>query len=415
MQRSRLAGLSLVLLLILSSAAGLVRAQEWTRFRGPNGTGVSDAATIPATWTDEDYNWKVELPGVGHSSPVVWDDRVFVTSAMPDTAEQVILCFSAADGRAIWEQRYDSHHHPQHARSSFASATPAVDAERVYVTWGTPEANVLLALDHDGKEVWRRDFGPHINEHGAGVSLVVYHDMVLLPNDQDGKSSLIAVDARTGQTRWEVPRETARTAYATPCVLSGPDGDVLVFNSQSHGISGHDPASGETLWELPVFDKRPCSSPVLVGDLVLGSCGSGAGGNYVVALRPGSRDRATPPAEAWRVTQQAPYVPTPVAKGDLVFLWSDRGVVTCVSATDGKQLWRERVGNNFSGSPVVVGDKVVCIAEDGEVFVIRAADKYELLGQVKLGEDSRATPAVANGRLYLRTNSHLFSLGGKQE
>lgn len=386
------------------------QTQEWTRFRGPNGTGLSAATTVPTTWTESDYNWKVQLPGVGHSSPVLWGDKLFITSAIEETAQRIILCLNAHDGRIEWQRRYDSTVHHHHKFNSFASTTPALDAQHVYVCWSTPEEYTLLALDHSGKEVWKINLGPFVSQHSCGTSPIVYEDMVVLGNDQDGTSFLRAVSCKDGSTVWQCDRRSAVVAYSTPCVHIGADGKPeLIFNSEAHGISGIDPVTGKTNWELAVFDKRSCSSPVCGAGLVFGTCGSGGGGSYVVALRPGPK-----PEIAYKITDAAPYVPSLLIKDNLLFLWSDKGIVSAYVVGTGEKLWSSRVGGNFFGSPVCVGDHLYCIDEEGQVVVVKAADKFELVAKNPLGEPSRATPAVAGGRMYLRTYSHLVSLGGKK-
>ena len=400
--------------LILAVPLQQSSAQEWTRFRGPNGTGIAEAAPVPVQWTEDDYNWKVELPGVGHSSPVIWGDRIFLTSAISEDARRFVLCYRTTDGQLLWARDFGLAPHTKHQRNSFASSTPALDADHVYVTWTDPQRYTLMALDHHGNDVWNRDLGTFESQHSGGTSPIVYGELVVIGSDQDGQSSLVAVDRLTGRDRWRTPRRPSFVAYSTPCVYKPPGGSVeLIFNSGSHGISGIDPKTGKTNWELAVFDKRSVSSPVLADGLLIGSCGSGAGGNYVVAVRPGNIERNIEPQLAYKIDRSAPYVPTPLAKGDLLFLWSDKGVVTCVRAASGTTLWQQRVGGNFSGSPVCVGDRLYCISDEGDVFVLAAAEKFELLGRNPLGEPSRATPAVAGGSMYLRTYSHLVSIGGK--
>ncbi|HEX4146537.1 MAG TPA: PQQ-binding-like beta-propeller repeat protein [Pirellulales bacterium] len=392
---------------------------EWTRFRGPNGTGISRAKGIPSEWTEKDYNWNATLPGQGHSSPVVWGDKVFVTSATTDSAERIVMCLDAATGKTLWERRYPSHTHSKHFKNSFASATPALDRDRVYVAWSTPEQYTLLALGHDGREAWRVDLGPVVSQHSTGVSPIVFEDMVILSNDQDGPvkenpntgiSFLMAINASDGQVRWRTERNSEVVSYSTPCVYTSPETGLpeLIFNSQAHGISSIDPYTGRLNWEIGALDKRAVSSPVIAAGLIFGTTGSGGGGNYVVAIHPGKQ-----PTEAYRITQMAPYVPTLLAKDDLLFLWGDNGVVSCVDAASGKSHWRQRVGGNFSGSPIAIEDRLYCIAEDGTVVVLAAERDYRLIARNALSENSNSTPAVAGGRLYLRTVSHLISLGGK--
>ena len=409
----------LALLILIAGFALPAGAQDWTRFRGPNGSGVSDAETVPVKWTEEDYNWKVALPGVGHSSPVVWGDKIFLISAFDDTATRLVLCLRAADGQIEWQREYPSTPHTKHQLNSFASSTPCVDEERVYVTWTAPEEFTLLALDHEGNEVWRRNLGPFVSQHSGGASPVVFGDLIVMCNDQGdetfhGQSSLVAFDRRTGDPRWTVDRRTKVVAYSTPCVYE-PKGRPaqLIFTSQAHGITSVDPSAGGVNWELDVFDKRSVSSPVIAGGLIFGTCGSGGGGNYVAAVRPPAGKNETPEL-VYTVKESAPYCPTPVAYGDLLFLWSDAGIVSCVEIESGKTVGRLRASGNYYGSPVCVGGRLYAISEDGEVVVVSASKNLKLLARNPLGEESRSTPAVADGRMYLRTFSHLISVGGQR-
>ncbi|MBX7167242.1 MAG: PQQ-like beta-propeller repeat protein [Pirellulales bacterium] len=395
--------------LVLVSAVPAL-GQEWTRFHGPNGSGYLPTTTVPTRWTDQDYKFRVELPGAGHSSPVVWGERVFLTSATDSGARRLVLCLSADDGSLLWQRELGFTTHPKHLQNSFASPTPACDGERVYVALSDPDQYLLVALDHEGQEVWRQNLGPFVGQHGGGPSPIVYEDLVILGNEQDGPSSLHAFDRATGQPRWKVDRKADMVAYSTPCVLARPGRpDELIFASSAHGITSVDPRNGQVNWELPVFDKRSVSSPLVVAGLVFGSCGSGAGGNYVAAIRPPGDGQ---PTEAYRVSKSAPYVPSSTVNDELMFLWSDQGVVTCIEAADGKQVWQKRVGGKYSGSPVCTGEAVYGVSADGEVVVIAAKREFAELGRMPLGEECRSTPAISRGRLYVRTVSHLAAIGG---
>jgi outer membrane protein assembly factor BamB len=230
----------------------------------------------------------------------MWGEKIFLTSAEDSTARRYVLCLSTADGRTLWQREYDSSHHKRHPFNSFASATAAVDELHAYFVWSSPEEYTLLAIDHAGNEVWRRDLGPFISQHSCGISPIVYQDLVILGNDQDGdmmgktggKCFLIAVDRKTGETRWQIDRQAAVVAYSTPCIYQPEGGEPeLIFNSQAHGITSLNPKTGKLNWEVNgVFDKRSVSSSLLAGGLLIGSCGSGGGGNYLVAVRPGSSE-----------------------------------------------------------------------------------------------------------------------------
>lgn len=208
------------------------------------------------------------------------------------------------------------------------------------------------------------------------------------------------------------------TAYSTPCLFEA-DGQkpVLIFNSQAHGISAIDPDNGKVVWEYTkAFDKRSVSSPVIASGLIIGSCGSGGGGNYIVAVRPGTPAKGIEPKLAYEIRKSAPYVPTSVSLGDLLFLWSDAGIVSCVHAPTGEIRWQERVGggkDSFFGSPICVDGRLYCISSTGTVYVVAASEEFKELGQYPFGELAHTTPSVADGRLYIRTASHVISIGGK--
>ncbi len=423
--------LSLACLFLLSSAI-LGGEGEWSRFRGPNGSGVSSATTVPVQWTERDYNWKIRLPGVGRSSPVVWRDRIFVTCGDTKTARRSVLCLDASDGSRRWQRNFPSRSYRQHGANSYATATPAVDAHGVVVTWTTPEEVTLLALDLDGGDLWRRNLGPFVGERGSGTSPIIVGDLVILANDQEnpnllpenlnkpdptrpvGESFLIALDRKTGKTRWRVDRRTGLAAYSTPSVYLGANGQSeLIFTSTSHGVTSVDPGSGKTNWEIPdLLPERCVASPVSAPGLVIVGFGRGMRGSDFYAVRSSGRDKNVKRRLAYRLTKSLPLVPTPIVHGERLFLWTDDGVATCVNVATGELIWRERVGGSYLGSPVCVNARLYCVAKNGEVVVLAAADKFEILSRVPLGEPSYATPAVAGGIMYLRSDAHLFSLGG---
>jgi outer membrane protein assembly factor BamB len=206
--------------------------QEWTRFRGPNGAGVSDATSIPVMWTTKDQLWKTALQGTGHSSPVVLGDKVFVTAGDPKSGKRLIHCVSADKGAVLWTKEFDASAYKMHKRNSIATSTPAVDADRLYLAWGTPDRVTMMALDHQGELKWQTDLGPFKSQHGFGASPVVVDGLVILQNDQDGGGAIIALDAATGKKRWELPRQPKNATYSTPCLYQ-PAGQrpVLIFTN----------------------------------------------------------------------------------------------------------------------------------------------------------------------------------------
>jgi len=401
----------MVLVLSATSASG----QEWTRFRGPNGTGIAEAANIPVQWTAKDYRWRVELPGIGYSSPVIWGQKVFVTSALEEDATQIIRCLRTSDGGLLWERRFSSITHPKHRFNCYASATPPVDQDHLYVVWATPKQYNLAALEHEhGRTVWQRDLGPFEAEHGFGASPILVGDLLIVPNDQNGKSSVIALDRTTGKIQWEAARRSKIASYSTPFLFE-PEGAPaqLILTSSSHGVSSLDPKTGKTLWELELLNNRIVGSGAVASGLIVATCGVGGAGTRTVVIRPGVPSKGVQAELAYDVPKGAlPYVPVPVTCDSLLFLWYDRGAVTCLDAPTGKVHWRERIQGEFFGSPVRVGDRLYCISRDGDMVVLAAADKFKLLARFSLEERSNSTPAIADGVMYLRTVSHLMAIGG---
>ncbi|MFO1514127.1 MAG: PQQ-binding-like beta-propeller repeat protein, partial [Verrucomicrobiota bacterium] len=320
-----------------------------------------------------------------------------------------------ADGSIRWQKEFSLAHSEKHALNSFATSTPTVDAERVYVCRTEPAHIMLSAFTHKGDQVWEKDLGPFDVNHGSGTSPILYDGMVVLANEQAGESSLIAVDARTGSTRWSTPRKSGVGSYSTPCVYQPKQGEPqLIFNSEVHGISGIAPDSGKVLWQFDkAFDKRSVSSPVLAGNFIIGSCGSGGGGNFVIAVRPGDAATGWKPERGYEVRRSAPYVPTSICIGDWLYLWSDGGIVSRVNATTGEVKWQERAGGNFYGSPVFADGKLFCASTTGEVVVVAVGEKFEILARNQLGETTHSTPAITGGRMYVHTSGHLISVGGK--
>jgi outer membrane protein assembly factor BamB len=389
-------------------------AQEWTRFRGPNGTGLGQGKNLPARWTDHDYLWRAALPGAGHSSPVLWGEKLFVTSADAASGHFIVSCWNATDGSRFWQKEFALPSYHLHANNSFAAASPAADERRVYVARVEGGELVLSALTHDGALAWEFKAGPFKTEHGLGHSPIVSGDRVILVDDQDLAGRVLALNAQTGNVLWEVPRMPGRADYSTPC-LAGTGGDSawVIVESHEDGLGALNLRDGTVAWNEPgALDKRTVSSPVVAGDLVIGTCGSGGGGNYVVALRPPQRPE-TAPTPVYQIRRAAPYVPTPIAVGELLFLWSDGGIVSCVQAATGRVHWQERVGGNYFSSPVCVDGKLYGTSTTGEVVVLAASREFKELGRNSLGETTHATPAVANGRIYFRTLTHLSAVGPK--
>ncbi len=396
-------------------------AQNWPRFRGPDGQGMGTVENLPNEWADSNFNWRIELPGTGHSSPVVWDGRIYLSGGNDQSGAHVFMCVDAADGEIIWQKSYASSTYPKHALNSYASGSAAVGEAGVYFCWATPEQFTTIALDHDGEELWRRELGPFVAQHGCGISPTLFDDRIFVFVDSDQEngpgSFVIAMDAQSGETLWKTSHESSVTNYSAPLVYQ-PDGESpqIVINSLAQGITSYDPETGQQLWQLtsvdgqPLLNLRSVSSPYMAGDYLIASCGSGGGGNSLVAVKPPTSGQS--PKLAYRVSRAAPYVPTTLCKDDLLFLFDDAGIATCVDVNTGEVHWQKRLGGGFFSSPVCSDDRVFCVSKSGEVVILAAAKTFQELGRNSLDETCHATPAIADGRLIIRTTGHLYSLGG---
>ena len=413
----------LVLLAALAAAGALpLAAQEWTRFRGPNGTGHSPAKGVPVTWTERDFRWRVPIAGESHSQPVIWGARMFVLTALDAGRERALLCLDKNDGRELWRRSYTQPtHRPGSKNSGFANTSAVVDAQRVIATFVSDQHQWVRAFDHAGKELWSRDLGPFLSQHGHGASPMIFEGTVIVPNDQDGASFVVALDLKTGAEAWRSDRSAGRNpnisaAYCTPITHAHADGTVeLLLTSHSHGVSSLDARTGAARWEAPAYDKRMVASPIVAGDVVIGSCGSGAGtANFLTAIKLGGKGNVAKTHAAYTLRRGTPYVPTPLYLDGRLYLISDAGIASAIEAATGREIWSERLPRaEFFGSPVLIEGKIYAPTTKGEMVVLATGDTFRELGRSPLGEGTHSTPCVDGGRIYVKTFSHLVCVGAK--
>jgi outer membrane protein assembly factor BamB len=407
--------------MLFSLAADSAEGQQaWDRFRGPNGSGVSLESKLPSDCSN--YTWKKELKGSGSSSPVIWGNRLFVTSCNPESASLHLQCLDVGTGEDVWSRDFESRPYHLHSRNSFASATPAVDHDHVYVTYADPEHTRLVALDHDGNPVWSRDFGRWVSQHGFGISPQVYREHVVFFNSQQadrvrsgpaGDSRLIAVNRKDGSDVWTVPLKATRTCYSMPAIMTDADGEAhWISCNTGDGFFCINAKTGEKNWSLLPFRMRTVASTLVANGMVVGSCGSGGGGNYLVAIKL-SADPSQLPQKAFQIPN-ANYVPSPIAVDDKLFFFTDKGVARCVDLQSGKSIWKKRLAPGFSGSPVATEDKIFIADEQGTVHVLAVSEEFKRLAEHDLGESTRATPAIRGDQIFFRTDSHLICVGTEQ-
>lgn len=404
-------------LLLLAMCARAADESNWPRFRGPRGAGLSSAA-IPVKWAESDFAWKIELPGEGHSSPVVWGDNVFITVADEDTGQRSLVCINARDGAIRWQNSDEFKAYRKHGENSYAYSTPAVDEKHVYLQWTTQESFSVIAVNHDGSDAWRTELGSYRTQHGGGGSPVVVDEIVVINLDQDkGKSFIAGLDRTSGKVRWKTPRDSTKFSGSTPSVYQPPHArPQLIFTTHANGFTAIDPADGHVIWELPdTFNDRVVGSSVCTDSLILGGAGEGGGGKGIVAVKPPT-DTGGSPHVQYTLTDNVPYVPTPLIYHNRLLAWSDSGVVSCFDVATGKEIWTGKTRAGFFASPVCANGKLYNVSKRGDVYVVDATgNTFRQLARNSLREASHATPAVANGRMYLRTLTHLFCIRGEKE
>jgi outer membrane protein assembly factor BamB len=382
----------------------------WPQWRGPTGQGIVESKGYLDSWSDtENVLWKVQVPGRGHSSPIVWKDRLFLTTAH-DGTRRALLCFSRQDGKLLWEAAAPE---PQtvervYRKNSHATATPATDGERVYALFGN---SGLAAVDFSGKRVWHYSFGATSNYHGPGGSPLLYKDRVIFYQDQRSDSFVAAVHAKTGKLLWKTPRQET-VGWGTPIAIRAGSRDEVIVSGQN-AVRAYDPDTGKELWMARGNTMEVTPTPAVGHGLVF--CSSGRAGP-TLAIRPGGSGDVTDTHIAWQTPRGSPFIPSPLVYGDHLYLVNDMtSIATCLDARTGKTVWQGRLGaearESFSASPLAVDGKIFVTNDQGETFVLAPGREFRLLRVNRLNEQTLATPALVDGKWYFRTAGHLWAIG----
>jgi outer membrane protein assembly factor BamB len=436
------------LLAIVLFAPAAPAPNHWPQFRGPGSLGVADDPALPDKWsTTENVAWKTPIPGMGWSSPIIWGDRIFLTTVVSageveapkkglyfggerhniSQAEHrwMVYCLDFKSGRVLWEREVHRGTPPstRHLKNSYASETPVTDGERVYAYFGNLG---VFAFDFNGKQVWKVNFPVRKTRFGWGTaaSPIVHRDRLYIVNDNDEESALLAFDKRTGRELWRTPREKG-TNWATPFVWETERRTEIVAPGFKK-IDSYD-LNGKPLWELKGMSTIAIPTPFTKFGLLYVTSGYvGDQHRPVYAIKPGAAgDISLKEGEtsnshiAWYLPQGGPYNPSPIVYGDYYYTLLDRGFFTCHDARTGREIYgKQRIdpaSGAFTASPWAANGKIFCLSEDGDTYVIEAGAEYKLVGKNSVDEMCMATPAVARGSLLLRTASQLYriSRGGK--
>jgi outer membrane protein assembly factor BamB len=428
-------------LIVLSSSHPA--AENWPQWRGPGGQGISRETKLPAAWTPgKNIAWKAEVPGRGHSAPVVWNDRVFITTALegellpgakavehtesgkpflhPDSVgadrkhTYKVLSYDGRTGKLLWEQTawegvpFDN----RHRKSSFASPSVATDGSLVFAYFGSEG---VFAYDVNGKPAWKTSVGKvKTLGLGAASSPVIHEGLVILQCDDDGgqDSAIVALEAKTGRERWRMKRPV-QVSWSTPVLVRAGHRTELVTNG-SEWIIAYDPATGKELWRTKGVESNAIHTPVVGNGVVIVSAGFPA--KKTIAIKPGgSGDVTGTPQILWTYEKGTAYVVSPILYEGLLYLVNDRGVITALDARTGDMKYeggRVPVPASFMGSPIAADGRILMTSEDGDTFVIKAGPQHEVIATNSIGEPVYTTLAISNGRIYIRGEKHLFAIAG---
>ena len=441
---------SLILCGVIAAGA-VASAQNWPSFRGPAASGVADGAPTPVTWnaaTGENLLWRTPVPGVAVSSPIVWGDRIFVSTAVSSDASAGIrtglygdvapakdvsphtwklLALDRRSGNVLWER--EAHKGvpktKRHPKSSQASATPVTDGRHVIVSFGSEG---LFAYDVDGKPLWKRDLGvlnagwfydPEF-EWGIASSPIIWKNMVIVQCDIQKNSYIAAFDVASGQPVWRTDRDEI-PSWATPAIFEH-DGRAELVTQATTFIRGYDPSTGKELWRLAGNSEITIPTPIIGPGVIIVTNGY-MGVQPIFAIKPGASgditlkgDRTSSDAIAWSTTRGGPYIPTPIVYGGQLYVLGINGVLAAYNVSTGERIYQERVegGTSFSASPVAADGKLYLASEDGDIFVVKAGPKYELLAKNAMGQVIMATPAISNGVIIVRGLKEVFAIGARR-
>lgn len=414
--------LALALALAPHGPSRQAHAANWPQFRGPTGQGHSSETRVPLSWSaTSNVLWRAAIPGEGWSSPVVWGRHVFLTTATDSGTSCRVIALDAKDGSMRWDREvFQQATRKKETRNSYATPTPATDGRRLYACFGDGS---FVALSMDGKVAWTNRSHPFYSQHGLGTSLLLHDGLIIMARDgsSDGpdklvgwqkpwdQSYLLALDASTGRERWRTPRGMTRIAHGTP-VVWGKGASAVIVSEAGDVVQGFHPGDGRLLWTSKVAGEGKVPSPVL-GDGMVFTSGGWGGRATIKAFRLGGEGDLGESRLAWEQKKGMPTLSSMIHLDGRLYAITDGGVATCLDAASGAVLWQERVGGNFSSSPVAAAGRIYATSDAGITTVLEAGPAFRVLARNDLGEPLQASPALANGRWYIRTAGAVTCIG----
>jgi outer membrane protein assembly factor BamB len=400
----------IVTLLLLINAMSVTRGQNWPCFRGPNGDGTSVETNLPVKWDSvTNVVWKKSVPGVGYSSPVVWNDKLFLTSALIEKQEKVLLCYNIKNGDLLWQTTMlKTTFEQKHDNNSFASGTPATDGKMIYVSFLNGKDVVVAAYDYKGNQVWLQKPGTFYSPHGYSCSPVLFEDKVIINGDSQGDSFVAALSKADGHIIWKVSHDRPAHSFSTPIIRKIAGKTQMIFCGNKE-IASYDPDNGTRFWYVSGPSEDFCSSPVYDEKSGLVLVSSAWPVRILVAIKPDGKGDVSKSHVVWQTRKGAYYVPSPVCSGGYMFTTMTDGKVYCLEVATGNTVWTEDMGLQYS-SPVLANGLVYMPNDEGVITVIKPGPKFGYISKNPIGEKMNASPAISNGKIYLRGYKHLFCI-----
>ncbi len=402
--------LSLILFLIVAAAKA---DENWPGWRGPRGDGtVRGAPNLPVDFDiAKDTVWKTKIPGVGHASPVIWEDRIFLVSADEESQARSLMCFDRISGEIKWSKGVlQSPFEDIHRLNSRASSTPVTDGERIFVSFLDGEKMFVAAYDLEGNQLWQQRPGVFSSKHGYCSCPVLWKNMVIVNGDHDGEAYIVALDQKSGETIWKTERPNKLRSYCTP-IIREIDGRTQLILSGSESVASYDPENGTQHWVIDGPTEQFVASLVYNEDLNLLFMTCGFPQKHMFAIRPDGSGNVTKTHVVWRDTAGASYVPSPIAIGDYFLVVADNGVASCFVAETGERHWRERLPGGHSASIIAANGLAYFISDEGIVSVLKPDPEFKVISQSEVGENVYASPAVYGDQFFIRGEEHLFCIG----
>lgn len=399
---------------VLLSLLPTLYAEHWPEWRGPDRNGITSEPNVPTHWSAESgVKWKTAAIGAGISSPVIWGNRIFLAASDgPRHSELHLLGLDFETGNEMWHLRFwgTAPTRCHGTKSTMASPTPITDGNAVFAFYGTGD---VFAVDRDGALLWQRslanDYGPFENRFAASSSPLLYQDLLLLQCDHYGDSYLIALDKATGKVRWRTERPDSWLSWASPRLVPVADGHEFVV-AASLTIAGFDPRTGKQLWTVDGMQRECIPTPVLGHGLIYAVSGPGGA---TLAIKPGGRGNVSESHVVWKSSRGVPFVPSAILVDDLYYLVDDKGIGTCLDAHSGERRWQTRLPGRYTASPVAAAGNVYFVNESGTTVVMRAGTAaFTEVARNDIGEPVFASPAISQGRLFLRTSQNLYCISG---